>query len=424
MMRKIFAIIRQDLRVFLTQRSNLPGLLLTPAVMTIIIALVTGGAFNGVAIQRLDVIDQDGTQASAEFLAAIRQANQGLTLCPMDNNESDICAMGKSTSLSESDALDRVANSTSLALLVIPAGYEASLQGLQPISLTFHSASSIGTSQVAQEAVQAALSKVNTAAVASQFGLMVIQTVQGQPVASDQAQKIRDGLYQQALQMEDFKNIAIEFSLSSTNQSKSVGESLQQGLGQSVPGMGTMFVLMTLFGGMSALIVERQQWTLQRLAVMPVSRRTLLLGKILARFCLGLVQFLVVFIVGAALGMNFGKDPLALLLLVIVYTLTVTALTFAVGPGLKTPAQASGLGLLLTLTLAPIGGAWWPMEISPKFMQVIGHISPIAWAMDGFTALTYNGAHLADIWLPLTVLAGMTVILFLIAIPRFRYQVD
>jgi ABC-type multidrug transport system permease subunit len=390
----------------------------------VIIALVTGGAFNGVAIQRLDVIDQDGTQASAEFLAAIRQANQGLTLCPMDNNENDSCAMGSSTSLSESEALDRVANSTSLALLVIPAGYEASLQGLQPISLTFHSASSIGTSQVAQEAVQAALSKVNTAAVASQFGLMVIQTVQGQPVASDQAQKIRDGLYQQALQMEDFKNIAIEFSLSSTNQSKSVGESLQQGLGQSVPGMGTMFVLMTLFGGMSALIVERQQWTLQRLAVMPVSRRTLLLGKILARFCLGLVQFLVVFIVGAALGMNFGKDPLALLLLVIVYTLTVTALTFAVGPGLKTPAQASGLGLLLTLTLAPIGGAWWPMEISPKFMQVIGHISPIAWAMDGFTALTYNGAHLADIWLPLTVLAGMTVILFLIAIPRFRYQVD
>jgi ABC-2 type transport system permease protein len=112
------------------------------------------------------------------------------------------------------------------------------------------------------------------------------------------------------------------------------------------------------------------------------------------------------------------------LLLVIVYTLTVTALTFAVGPGLKTPAQASGLGLLLTLTLAPLGGAWWPMEISPKFMQVIGHISPIAWAMDGFTALTYNGAHLADIWLPLAVLAGMTVILFLIAIPRFRYQVD
>jgi ABC-2 type transport system permease protein len=424
MMREIFAIIRQDLRIFLAQRSNLPGLLLTPAVMTVIIALITGGAFNGVAVQRLDVIDQDGTQASGEFLAAIRQANQGLTLCPMDNTENDICAMGDSTNLSESEALDRVANSTSLALLVIPPGYEASFQAQHTISLTLHSTGSFGSSQSALQAVQAALSQVNTAAVASQFGMMVIQTIQGQPLSSDQSQQIRNGLYQQALQMEQFKNIAIEFSLSSSNQNNSVSASLQQGLGQSVPGMGTMFVLMTLFGGMSALIVERQQWTLQRLAVMPVSRRTLLTGKILARFCLGLVQFLVVFIVGAALGMNFGKDALALLLLVIVYTLSVTALTFAIGSGLKTPAQASGLGLLLTLILAPIGGAWWPMDISPKFMQVIGHISPIAWAMDGFTALTYNEAHLADIWLPLAVLAGMTVILFLIAIPRFRYQVD
>jgi ABC-2 type transport system permease protein len=157
---------------------------------------------------------------------------------------------------------------------------------------------------------------------------------------------------------------------------------------------------------------------------MPVSRRTLLAGKILARFCLGLLQFLVVFAVGALLRMNFGQDPLALLLLVIAYTLSVTALSFAIGPGLKNPAQASGLTLLLTLTLAPLGGAWWPMDISPKFMQIVGHVSPVAWAMDGFTALTYEGAHLADVLVPLAVLLGMTVLAFVIAIPRFRYQVD
>ena len=163
---------------------------------------------------------------------------------------------------------------------------------------------------------------------------------------------------------------------------------------------------------------------MQRLAVMPVSRSTLLAGKILARFCLGLLQFVVVLIVGAVLGMNFGEDPLALLLLVIVYTLSVTALSFAVGSGLKNPAQASGLGLLLALTLAPLGGAWWPMSISPRFLQIIGHVSPVAWAMDGFTALTYEGAHLVDIWVPVVVLLGMTIVAFFIAIPRFRYQVD
>jgi ABC-type multidrug transport system permease subunit len=423
-MAKVLAIIQHDLRVFLTDRSNLPSLLFIPAVMTVLIGLVNGGAFSGPEIQRLDVIDQDNTQASSQFLASIRQANPALTLCPMDNTDRDICSLGKSGTLTESQALDRVANSTSLALLEIPAGFEASLAAQLPMALTFRSASSFGASQSAKEAVQAALSQVNAASAASQIGLSVIDQLQGQPLAGDQAQQMKNSLYQRALEMGQAKVVSVDFALSGVSQARSMGQSLQQGLGQSVPGMGTMFVLMTIFGGMAALIVERQQWTLQRLAVMPVSRSTLLAGKILARFCLGLLQFLVVFIVGALLGMNFGEDPLALLLMVIVYTLSVTALSFAIGSGLKNPAQASGLALLLTLTLAPLGGAWWPMSISPRFLQIIGHVSPIAWAMDGFTALTYEGAHLVDIWIPLAVLLGMTIVAFLVAIPRFRYQVD
>jgi ABC-2 type transport system permease protein len=423
-MARVWAIVRQDLRVFLADRSNLPGLLLVPVVMTVIIALVTGGAFGGVAIRRLDVIDQDGTPASTQFLTSIRQANPGLTLCPMDNTAKDVCGLGEANTLTESQALDRVANSTSLALLEIPSGFGASLAAQQPVTVTFRSASSFGTSQSALEAVQAALSQVNAAAVASQIGLSAIDRLEGQPLTDSQAQQARSALYQQALAMEKENRVDVELALSGEVQAPTVGESLQQGLGQSVPGMGTMFVLMTVLGGMATLIVERQQGTLQRLAVMPVSRGTLLGGKILARFCLGLLQFLIVFVVGALLGMNFGDDPLALVLLAIAYTLSVTAISFAIGPGLKNAAQASGLSLLLTLALSPLGGAWWPMDISPRFMQIAGHVSPVAWAMDGMTALTYEGAHLGNVLVPLGVMLGMAVLAFVVAIPRFRYQVD
>jgi ABC-2 type transport system permease protein len=423
-MARILAIIRQDLRVFLSRRSNLPGLLITPVIMTVLIGLVNGGAFSGTAVQRLDVIDQDTTQASAQFLNSIRQANSSLTLCPMDDMGKGVCALNEPGTLTESQALDRVANGASLGLLKIPAGFEANLEAQEPLTLTFRSSSSFGTSQAAQRAIEAALSQVNAASVASQVGLSVINHLQGQPLTGGQAQQMKSALYQRALDMSKGQEIKVDFTLSGTQQERTVGESLQYGLGQSVPGMGTMFVLMTIFGGMATLIVERQQWTLQRLAVMPVSRSTLLAGKILARFCLGLLQFLVVFLVGALLKMDFGKDLLALLLLVIVYTLSVTAISFALGSGLKNATQASGLGLLLTLTLAPLGGAWWPINISPQFLQIIGHVSPVAWAMDGFTALTYNGAHLGDILLPLAVLVGMTVLAFAIAIPRFRYLVD
>jgi hypothetical protein len=248
-MAKVLAIVQQDLRVFLTSRSNLPSLLFVPAVMTIIIALVNGGAFNRAAVRRLDVIDQDGTQASAQFLASIRQANPGLTSCPMDNTAQDVCSLGKSGSLTEGQALDRVANSTSLGLLEIPSGFEASLAAQQPTMLVFRSASSFGTSQSAQEAIQAALSQVNAAYVASQIGLTVIDRLQGQSPAGDQSQQTKSALYQRALQMGKEENVRLEFALSGTSQELTMGESLQYGLGQSVPGMGTMFVLMTFFGG-------------------------------------------------------------------------------------------------------------------------------------------------------------------------------
>ena len=423
-MAKLLAIIRQDLLVFLTRRSNIISLVLTPVVMTVLIGLVSGGAFSSQAVERLDVIDLDSTQASQQLLSSVRLANPGLMLCPMDNTSKDICNLGAAGVLTESQALDRVANSTSLALLEIPVGFGASLASQKPTTLTFRSVSSFGASQSAEQAVLAALSQVNGASVASRVGMSVIDLLQNQPLGTDKSQQIKDTLYQQALTLIKESNVKVEYSLSGSTQPRTVGESLQAGLGQSVPGMGCMFVLMTILGGMATLIVERQQWTLQRLATMPVSRWLLLAGKILARFCIGLLQFLVVFVVGALLGMDFGKDPLALLLLVIMFTLSTTALSFAIGSGLKNPAQASGLGLLLTLILAPLGGAWWPMAITPKFLQVIGHISPVAWAMDGFTALTYNGATLANVLVPLGVLLGMTIVAFVIAIPRFRYQVD
>ena len=182
-----------------------------------------------------------------------------------------------------------------------------------------------------------------------------------------------------------------------------------------------MFVMFTIFGGMTALIQERKQGTLQRLAILPLTRAQLLGGKILARFLLGLLQFLVIFLFGALLGMDFGQSPLALATLVLSYTLAITALSFAIGTRLENESQAGGLALLLSLILAPLGGGWWPLEVVPEFMRMVGHISPVAWAMDGFNALIFDTGGLEDVLLPVGVLLAISLLCFGIAIRRFRY---
>jgi len=84
--------------------------------------------------------------------------------------------------------------------------------------------------------------------------------------------------------------------------------------------------------------------------------------------------------------------------------------------------QANGLRNLIGLTLAPLGGAWWPLEIVPDFMQRIGHLSPVAWAMDGFQDLIFNQGTLMDVLPEIGVLLAIALLLFGIGIRGFRVQ--
>ena len=63
--------------------------------------------------------------------------------------------------------------------------------------------------------------------------------------------------------------------------------------------------------------------------------------------------------------------------------------------------------------------------VSPLTPRLTKRICGDRGLCDGWLYHAYlQGRPLVDILLPLGVLAGMTVVLFLIAIPRFKYQVD
>jgi ABC-2 type transport system permease protein len=107
---------------------------------------------------------------------------------------------------------------------------------------------------------------------------------------------------------------------------------------------------------------------------------------------------------------------------VLTFTLAATALGLALATVVRTSAQAQGISLLMGLTLAPLGGAWWPLEIVPDFMRIIGHISPIAWAMDAFHELMWYDGTLVDILPMLGVLLGMAVVFFAWGALMFKYE--
>lgn len=425
-MKNLFTIALNDLRVFFADWGNVFSLLVIPIGMTVLI----GGALGGGGGQdriRVDLLDADQTAESAAVVEALREANPQITLCPMDVGKEGIdCGLDKDTPYTLELGQKRVSELDTSALIVIPQGYAETFGAFQPITLPYYSVSTLATGEdVVQAALIAALQRVNGAVIAAQVGLAAGDSFghNGNPsIFRDEADRtaFTRSVYENAdtlLQAEPIQLVITQAQAASSAAANQPG-----GFSQSVPGMGSMFVMFTVLGGVSLLLRERKQWTLQRLVTMPLTKGQILGGKILAYFTLGMIQYAIVFAVGFLTGTSFGSSPLALVMVMMAFVLCITALTFALATRIHSDQQAQGLTLLLSMTMAPLGGAWWPLEITPPFMQVVGHLSPVAWAMDGFRQLVYFNGGIADVILPVGVLVGAAVVLFAIGVRGFKYE--
>ncbi len=426
-MRTIFDIIFNDLRIFFGQRGNWVSVVLLPMAFTALL----GWAMSGVGgdatapIVVVDVVDLDGTPASARFQARLQAANSTLQLCPAEPDAVDLCALDEDqTDLSVDESLARVQAGTTTALIVLPAGFEAAATGDQTARIQYYSLEDPTVPSPVYQSVQTAVQEANGLNVAEFAGMAFVDALLGEGEAGTDAPFDAAGAreefvqrYRQSLAAGVETQPALVVFAATAPMAE--GASLQ-GFAQAVPGMGTVFVMLTVLGGMVTLLNERRQWTLQRMVVAPIRRGQILAGKAGTYFLLGMIQFVIVFLVGAIVGIDLGSAPLALLAVMVAFVLCITGLTFALAPHMKSESQASGLARLLALTLAPLGGAWWPLGIVPPFMQTLGHLSPVAWAMDAFQTLIWYGGGFGDILVELGVLLTAAAVLFGIGVASFR----
>ena len=411
-MRAVWNIALNDIRVYMQDTGNLVNLFIIPVVLALAIGFAFGGGGQFEHI-RVDVVDLDNSEASAQLLDELRQVNSTVVLCPFDTVEDFSCNLDEDqTTLTLEDALKRVEDNQTSALIVIPQGYAASLSTFEPIQVEYYS-QEISQTDVVLQALQTAIQPINGEVIAARLSLEIANTLD----AVEDESAYTAASYDIARTQWAQRSVTVNYHTSSGN-----GDVAGTGFNQSVPGMATMYVLITAFGGLIVLLQERKQWTLQRLVMLPVSRAQLVGGKILARFLLGLVTFTVLIIVGIFTDVSFGNDPLAVGLIVLSYTLCVTALSFAIAPLLRSEEQANSVTLLLSLSLAALGGAWWPLEIVPEFMRMIGHLSPVAWAMNGFTDILFYNGGIGDVIPDVAVLLVASIVFFAIGVFNFKYE--
>ena len=189
----------------------------------------------------------------------------------------------------------------------------------------------------------------------------------------------------------------------------------------TLPGYLTMFVFFTAAMGAEALARERQTHTLERLMANGARRESLILGKFLAGAIIGVTQVAVMWIVGSlAFNIDLGASPFAVILLSLLMVVASAAFGVLLASFVGNVRTASAAGVLTSLVLAPIGGSWWPLFITPPFMQSLARLTPHGWANGGLNKLMLFGAGFADVLPEMAALAVFAAVFLSIALWRFR----
>jgi ABC-2 type transport system permease protein len=188
-----------------------------------------------------------------------------------------------------------------------------------------------------------------------------------------------------------------------------------------IPGYLVMFVFMAAAVAAEAIVVERQNWTLERLLVSSVQREAILGGLFLGTAAKGLVQILIFWGVGMALfHIDMGFAPSAVILLSVLMVIVSSAFAIMLATFAKTRRSAASMAVVMSLLLAPLGGCWWPLFITPEWMQFIAKITPHGWANTGFNDLMVFGGDFSSAVPAMLALAGFTTVFLVLASIRFR----
>jgi ABC-2 type transport system permease protein len=188
-----------------------------------------------------------------------------------------------------------------------------------------------------------------------------------------------------------------------------------------IPGYLVMFVFFTAALSAERLVRERQNHTLERLLASSVSKEALLGGVYLGTVFKGLVQIVIFWAAGIFLyHLQLGVEPLTVILISILVSLMAAAFSLMLGTLVKTERAASSIGVLTSLILAPLGGCWWPLFITPKWMQNMALFTPHGWATTSFNKLLLYGGNFHDVVPGILALAGFGLAFAVIAVVRFR----
>jgi len=357
-MRAALQIALKDLRQRVRDKSAFLWGFLAPVGLAFIFSLALGGVADGDAITvKYGVADLDGGPMAEAF---IDQALQPLLVDGL---------IEELTAFDSEEAVEAAVESGSLdAAFVIPPGFSEGALGDGGVSIGVvgYVDSTIGT-QVARAIAGQMAGEIN--GIRTLVGTVCV--LRGEDVAACADDQL-------AGQAQVFPPPLSVASIEAADKQLSPSTFYSAG-------MAVMFLFLTVQFGVLGLLEEKTNGTMGRLLAAPIPRWSIVFGKAITSFVLGVSSMVAIIVVTTLLPMmdaDWG-DPIGVAILVLAGVMAAMGVMMLIAAFARTPEQAQNLQAIVAFMLAMLGGAFFPVAHAGGLLALFSKLTPHSWFLRG-----------------------------------------
>ena len=188
------------------------------------------------------------------------------------------------------------------------------------------------------------------------------------------------------------------------------------------PGFIALTAVMGVLAGLGAAMSrEREQGTMDALMVAPISRYSIVVGKVLAQTVRGMIQgFMILGISMFLFGVKVYGSPFLMILVMLLGVASFVGVGIIVTSMAGEQETAMMMMMLLQFPMMFLCGIVFPIEQLPTWLQAVGKLLPLYYAADALRKIVVLNASFNQIVGDIIVLVLYSAVTIGIAMPVFR----
>ena len=194
-----------------------------------------------------------------------------------------------------------------------------------------------------------------------------------------------------------------------------------------VPGLVAL-ILMMISALLTSITIarEKETGTMEQILVSPVRPLEIIVGKVVPYIALAFIDGVIVLVV-ARFWFEVpvrGSVPV-ILSSCLLFVFVALALGLLISTRARTQQVAMMAALMASmLPTVMLSGFIFPLNGLPKILQLISNVVPAKYFLQIIRGMMLKGNTAAELWLPLTVLAGMGLFFMLVSAKKFKMTLE